>query len=139
MMPLWDGAERLKKPGRSSFVFSDMARVYSGNSTRFFGGDKHSVMDVLQGGPLRVPDEDEYIGSLGLLFSATYGQVFPDVQRPHGAFPLALANALSRPGLSFRELAQLVQRDVQQITDDRQSPLMVATRSAKSKILVTSG
>lgn len=137
VMPLWDAALRVRKPGRTSFIFSDMARVISGNSTRFFGGDKHSVMDVLQGGPERDPDEDRHIGSIGLLFSATYGQNFPDVQRPHGAFPLALANALARPGLTFRELSQLVARDVQQITDDRQSPLMVATKSAKTKILVS--
>lgn len=87
-----------------------------------------------------VPDAEKHkaLGDIVVLFATGYGAYADDVAEGHAHSPFAngLANALARPGLSFREFASVVRDEVEDMTDGRQSPLLVGTRAMARSILV---
>lgn len=87
-----------------------------------------------------VPDAEKQkaLGDIVALFATGYGAYADDVAEGHAHSPFAngLANALARPGLSFREFASVVRDEVEDMTDGRQSPLLVGTRAMARSILV---
>lgn len=154
-------ARRLAKPGRRLIVLGDVClRKLAARDIEFAGAEPQARVErigfaVGQSRPKTtdaawddalgllmraVPDAEKHkaLGDIVALFATGYGAYADDVAEGHAHSPFAngLANALARPGLSFREFAAVVRDEVEDMTDGRQSPPLVGTRALARSILV---
>lgn len=154
-------ARRLAKPGRRLAVLGDVCldKVPAGEF-QFAHAEREGRVERVgfalsqprpkAGGPAwddalgllmrAVPDatKQQALGDIVALFATGYGAYADDVAEgyAHSPFANALANALARPGLSFREFASVVRDEVEDMTEARQSPLLVGTRAMARSIFV---
>lgn len=158
---LGEMARRLGKPGRRIAVFGDVClRTISAGDFEFAQAEPQARIErigfaVSQTRPKTTapvwedalgvlmratPDAVKHkaLGDFVTLFATGYGAYADDVAEGHAHSPFAnaLANALARPGLSFREFASVVRDEVEDMTGARQSPLLVGTRAMSRSIFV---
>ena len=76
------------------------------------------------------PNKREALGDVAALFATSFGAVSADVVEGfrHSPFSSALANGLGRPGLALRDFAAVVRDEVEDMSDGRQSPILVGPR-----------
>ncbi|WP_373487466.1 caspase family protein [Blastomonas sp.] len=99
--------------------------------------DAESILDK----PFSNPDADDWgenIDGLALLFAVSPMQHMLDVApgKQSSAFVIALCNALGRPGATLEQLADAVRSEVEVLTDRFQTPLLLANRFTRNRVLV---
>lgn len=98
------------------------------------------VLGELDRGQVSGPgdEEDRRYGDVALLFSSSVGKQAIDQAEglPHSPFAIAVANGLARPGLSVKDFSRLVRNEVEDITGAAQIPQLVATPSARVRVVV---
>ncbi|MFL5298293.1 MAG: caspase domain-containing protein [Phenylobacterium sp.] len=149
LMSLGEIVGRLKSPKRRLLIFADIGlqdlqtsfpdprSVLRVGSAAARMGQPSNALDVLMDPILDDAARTQTVGNTAVLFAGAFDAPF-DVsgRRGRSAFATAVANALGHPGLTVRQLADLVKREVEDITKGAQSPYLVGVQSAIDRPLV---
>ncbi len=128
-LTLAEMVRRLRAPGRRNILLADMC-LDNRPASSFVApgpGDRNSLTVLLRGDDASKRDD---FGEFAALFATTFGAISQDTAEGavHSPFAGAVANALSRPGLSLRDFATVVKNEVEDLTDGTQSPGLFGVR-----------
>jgi hypothetical protein len=145
-------ARKLRAPGRRTLVLADTCLVEvilaaaddpqlvrAGFALSGVESAKDApALSVMMGSLIGDDEKQAKVGNTAVLFAGGFGtpalDIAPGMSR--GPFSTAIANALTRPGLSVRDFASVVRDDVEDITGGMQSPLLLGVRTATLAPLV---